>query len=77
MYCMPIISGFEKSGPGAKEFEASLGYVRPSQGGGEGEESKSHKVYFFLFFLFYIGNFPERQMSVGFFFSYEIYLKTL
>lgn len=71
---MPIISGFGKSGRGAEEFKASLGYVRPSQGE---KKQITHKVYFFLFFLFYIGNFPERQMSVEFFFTYEIYLKTL
>lgn len=38
MYCMPIISGFGKSGPGAKEFKASLGCVGPSQGGGGGKQ---------------------------------------
>lgn len=67
MYCMPKSQGLRNQDRGLRRSRPAWAMCGPVKGGGEGEESKSHKVYFFLFFLLYIGNFPERQMSVGFF----------
>lgn len=73
---MPIISGFGKSGPGAKESKASLGYVRPNQGE-EGEESKLPIKFIFSFLSILHWEFSRKTNVSGIFFSYEIYLKTL